>query len=423
MKSIYSFLTARGFIDQTAGEDIEKFLHLPRKLYYGIDPTGPSIHLGNFIGLIALSFFQQYGHTPVILIGGATGLIGDPSGKDKERPLLAVEEVEENVRAIRKILERFLDFDHPTAKPIFVNNYDWYSQLNTIEFLRDVGKHYRIGTMLGKESVRTRVNSSEGMSFTEFTYQILQGYDFYHLHKNLGVSLQIGGSDQYGNITSGIELVRKIDQKSVYGLTYPLLTRSDGKKFGKSEKGALWLSEELTSPFELYQYLVRVPDADLLKMFRMLTLLSNQEIDLIEKSLSSPDYEENSAQKKLAATVTELVHGEKGLKKALDATKALMPGKVSFDEQNLALAQENMPHIDLPLSDIVGTSYADLMIKSGVLPSKGEVRRLIQNNGAYLNGEKVVDAHLILTEHHLLKGNFLVVSAGKKNSLLIRAVN
>lgn len=418
---IITFLTARDFVDQKTHENLGEILQKPCLVYLGIDPTATSLHLGNLVGIIALIHFQKKGHRPVVLIGGATGLIGDPSGKDKERPLQTPEIIEQNAKALEKQLSRFFLHDAAT-RPLFVNNFDWFSKMNAIEFLRDIGKQFRIGQMMGKESVRARLQSEEGMSFTEFSYQLLQGYDFYHLFKHHHVTVQIGGSDQYGNITAGIEYVRRVEGKSTYGMTFPLLTRSDGKKFGKSEKGAIWLDAALCSPYEFYQYLYRTPDADVIKMMKMLTLMDLQDIEAIEREMSSPRYNANYAQARLAEEVTKVVHGEAGLIEAQKASATLSPGKMEFNEENLVEIARSVPSVSYHKKDVLGASYADIAVKGGLIASKSEVRRLIQNNGAYLNGEKVSDPNLTITADHLLKGNVFLISCGKKKSLLVQLI-
>jgi len=418
--NIIKFLQDRDFIDQKTHEDLDEILKDPISVYLGVDPTATALHLGHLVGIIALMHFQKKGHRPVLLVGGATGLIGDPSGKDKERPLLTEASVQQNVESIKKLLERFLDFDHPTAAPLFVNNFDWFSKMNAIEFLRDIGKQFRIGQMMGKESVRARLQSDEGMSFTEFSYQLLQGYDFYHLFKNHNVVLEIGGSDQFGNITAGIEYIRKVTGSSAYGMTFPLLTRNDGKKFGKSEKGAIWLHEDLCSPYEFYQYLYRVSDQDVIRMMKMLTLMDINEINKIEKEMALESYIPNSAQKRFAEEVTRLVHKEEGLKEALKASKTVTPGKMEFNEDNLLEVAKMIPNVGLKKNEVVGATYTEIVIRGGLLTSKSEVKRLVQNNGAYLNGKKISDPNLSISSEHLLKGGFLIVSSGKKKSLLIQ---
>ena len=269
--TVFDWFAERGFIESVTSDALRDVLREPITFYFGVDPTAPSPHLGNWMGIIAAMQLENMGHRPVILVGGATGLIGDPSGKDKERPLLTREEVKENVQSLSAVFRRYL------KNPIIVDNYDWFSKMDVISYLRDVGKEFRMGPMLARETVKNRIGSDEGMSYTEFSYALLQGYDFCYLAKHHGVQLQLGGSDQYGNIVSGIECTRRLIKKTVYGLTWPLLVRSDGKKFGKSEKGAIWLKRDLCSPFDLYQYLIRVPDADVGTLFRKLTLLDMEE--------------------------------------------------------------------------------------------------------------------------------------------------
>ena len=419
MSNVLDFLEKRGFVDQVTHQELKEALNNPVCLYHGIDPTADCLHIGNLVGLVQLMHFARHGHRPVILVGGATGLIGDPSGKDEERPLLTLEIVQSNVKKIKAIIERFLPSDDPNVAPIFVNNFDWYEKMNVIEYLRVVGKQFRVGPMMGKESVRKRLNSDEGMSYTEFSYQLLQGYDFYHLFKKHNVVLQIGGSDQYGNITAGTEVVRRMGEGPVFGFTYPLLTRSDGKKFGKSESGAIWIDRDRLSPYEFYQYLVRTPDADVPLFMRALTLMDVEEINQIEQSMSSSSYEVNSAQKRFAEEVTRLVHGEKGLQEALVTTAAVTPGKLSFDEENLGQVKDSMPNIELARGEVLGQSYIDVAVASGLLKSKGEARRLLQNGGAYINGEKVFSADTSIEISHVLKDELVVLSAGKKKSLLI----
>ncbi len=422
MANVIEFLESRKLIEQMTHPELRDAVKAPIAFYYGIDPTADSLHIGNLVGLIQAMHFARFGHRPVVLLGGATGAIGDPSGKDKERPLLTMEQIKANVKNIRSIIERFLPSDDPRTAPIFVDNADWYAKMNVIEFLRDVGKQFRVGTMMGKESVRARLNSDEGMSYTEFSYQLLQGYDFVYLLRKHNVVLQIGGSDQYGNITAGTELVRRMEGRPVFGLTYPLLTRSDGKKFGKSEKGAIWIDEAHLSVFEFYQYLIRTPDADVIKFMRALTLMETEEIEVIEKEMVSSSYHPQSAQKRFAEEVTRLVHGEKGVENALKTTAAVTPGKLEFNEDSLNEVAKNMPNIELKMADVIGHSFVEVSVKSGLISSKSEARRLIQNGGAYLNGNKVDDENFVLEKSYLLKNEYLILSAGKKKSLLIRTV-
>ena len=307
MRNVIELLEERGFIEALTNEDLRKQVENPLKVYCGFDPSGDSLHLGNMVAMMGLAWFQRCGHTPVALVGGATGMIGDPSGKSVERQLLDELTIQKNLIGIQANLEHLLDARAEGCKPIFVNNYDWFKEFSLIDFLRDVGKHFRMSVMLSKDSVRSRMESEEGMSFTEFCYQMLQGYDFYHLNKEHAVSVQMGGSDQWGNIIAGIDLIRKKGGKSAYGLTFPLLTRSDGQKFGKSEKGAIWLSPEKLSPYEFYQYIVRVSDEDVIKLMRLLTFMEMSEIHSYASKMKELDYVPNTAQKKLASEITRIV--------------------------------------------------------------------------------------------------------------------
>jgi tyrosyl-tRNA synthetase len=418
--NIVDFLRSRGFIDNLTSEELVKHVDHPIKAYIGFDPTSDSLHLGNLVGIVLLGWFQRFGHVPVVILGGATGKIGDPSGKSLERPLLDQATLSKNVAGIRKNFECVLDFSHQTAAPLMLNNDDWLGKLPMIDFLRDVGKHFRVGTMLGKDSVRSRIDSDEGMSYTEFSYMLLQAYDFYHLLSEEGVSLQMGGSDQWGNITAGIELIRKISGTASFGLTFPLITRSDGKKFGKSEQGAIWLSSEKLSPYQFYQYLVRMPDPDVIKLMRLLTFMEMEEIAAYEKSMSEPTYVPNTVQKRLASEITRMIHGEEGLQAALKVTEAASPGaKAMLDPETLATIAADMPHCSLSSEEVVNQKFVDVAVKIGLLSSKGEATRLIQNGGAYLNENKVEDVQLKLESTHLIGGKFLLFAAGKKKKILV----
>jgi len=349
-------------------------------------------------------------------------MIGDPSGKSSERQLLDEETIQKNTDGIRKNIEKLLCFEGENGA-IILNNYDWFKEFSFVSFLRDVGKYFRVGSMLAKESVKARLSSEEGMSFTEFSYQLLQGYDFLHLFQTDSVLLQIGGSDQWGNITAGTELIRKVTGKTAYGLTFPLLTRSDGQKFGKSEKGAIWLSPERLPAYDFYQYLVRVADADVINLMRLLTCMEMNEILQYAESLKTGTHEPNAAQKRLAEEVTRMLHGEEGLKKALQLTLDAAPGsKTVLNAQTLETLVNEMPSKSLPLEDLMHVALIDIIASIGLLPSKGEARRFLRNGGIYLNNEKVEDENLLLTPDNLIDGKFLLLAAGKKNKIVIKAV-
>lgn len=421
MAHILDVLQARGLIDGiTAETELRAKLTNPTAIYCGFDPTADSLHLGNFVPIMVLAWFQKLGHRPIALIGGATGMIGDPSGKSTERVLLDAASIERNCLGIRANLETILDFAHPQNPARMVNNFDWFKHFTFIDFLRDVAKHARMGPMLTKDSVKTRLHSEEGMSFTEFSYQLLQGYDFVHLFREAGVEVQIGGSDQWGNIVMGTELIGKMCGGKGYGVTFPLLTRSDGQKFGKSESGAIWLSPEKLSPYSFYQYLIRVSDADVIRLMRMITFVDLEEINAYEERMKQPDYVPNTAQKRLAEEVTRIVHGEKGLEVALRATEGMAPGaSTELNASRLEALSSDIPTHFVPLERVVGAKFIDLLVELTLLPSKAEGRRFVQNKGLYLNNVCVQDANQVLTSEDVIEGRVLLASVGKKNKYLI----
>lgn len=413
-------LLDRGFIDAMTSEELEKMAEKPLKVYCGFDPTADSLHLGNLVGIMGLAWFQRAGHTPVAVVGGATGMIGDPSGRSSERVMLTEETIQHNLRGIQGNLEQVLSFDLPN-RPIILNNYDWYKGVSFLSFLRDVGKFFRVGVMLAKDSVKSRLNNEEGMSFTEFSYQVLQGFDFLHLFDHQGVTVQIGGSDQWGNITAGIDLIRKVRGKPSYGITFPLITRSDGQKFGKSEDGAVWLSPEKLSPFEFFQYLIRVTDADVIKLLKMLTFLDLDVIEEIEKSMTAPGYVQHSAQKRLAEEVTLIVHGKDGLATALKVTAVAAPGSETvLDVESLELISKDMPSKEIPLNELLGIKLIDLLVLTGMQKSKGDARKLIKNGGVYLNNRPISDENATVEQDCLIGEKLLLLAIGKKNKTLVR---
>lgn len=421
MSNVIDVLKERGFIDAMTSEELREMAEKPFKVYCGFDPTSDSLHVGNLVPIIGLAWFQRYGHTPVAIVGGATGMIGDPSGKSTERQLLDEESLAANLIGISKNLQTILDFSRDKNPAILLNNLDWFKKFSFINFLRDIGKYFRVGPMLAKESVKLRMASEEGMSFTEFSYQVLQGYDFLHLFDHYGVSVQIGGNDQWGNITAGTELIRKVRGKSSFGITFPLLTRSDGQKFGKSEKGAVWLSAEKLSPYEFYQYFIRMADADVPKMMRLLTFMEMEEIREYESIMARPGYIANTVQKRLAEEVTKIVHGEEGLKTALRVTKGAAPGADTvLNAEILESIAESMPSHMLQINEVVGQKVVDIMVKIGIQTSKGDARKLIRNGGVYLNNQKLDDENESIIQSHLIEGKFLLMAIGKKNKVLIR---
>ncbi|KAL2941671.1 Tyrosine--tRNA ligase chloroplastic/mitochondrial [Bienertia sinuspersici] len=425
-RNVIDILEQRGLIESITSENLRSACSLkgnqsPMKVYCGFDPTAESLHLGNLIGIIVLSWFQRCGHKPVAVLGGATGRVGDPSGKSTERPELDDVTLEKNIDGIKsilnKILSRFGDDNF-----MILNNYDWWKDVSFLDFLKNVGKFARVGAMMSKESVKKRLESEQGMSFTEFSYQLLQGYDFLHLYKNEGISVQIGGSDQWGNITAGTELIRKIlAAEGAYGLTFPLLLKSDGTKFGKSEEGAVWLSPALLSPYKFYQYFFTVPDSDVVRFLKILTFLDIEHIEEIEREMKKPGYVPNSAQRRLAEELTRFVHGEAGLKEAIKATEALRPGaETKLDWKTIEEIAKDVPSCSLAYDDILNLSIVDLSVLSGLLDSKSAVRRMLKQGGLYLNNSRVDSESKSIVADDIVDGKVLLLSAGKKNKMVVR---
>lgn len=421
MKNVIDTLVERGFIETVSSPELAALTQKHMTVYCGFDPTSDSLHLGNLVPIMGLAWFQRFGHTPVALMGGATGMIGDPSGKASERQLLDESTIQDNIRGIQKNLASFLDFNAERNPAKIVNNADWFKAYTYVDFLRDIGKYFRIGPMLAKDSVKSRFNSEEGMSYTEFSYQILQGYDFLYLHDHLGVNIQLGGSDQWGNITAGIELIRKTRGEAAYGVTFPLLTRSDGQKFGKSEKGAIWLTAEKLSPYEFYQYLVRVSDSDVIKLMKMLTFMELNDIYHYEKAMKEPNYIANTAQKRLAQEVTEIVHGKQGVEIALKVTEAAAPGSATvLNAETLESLGKDLESRTVSLEDVTGVDLISFLAKTGLLPSKSEAKRRIQGGGVYVNNEKISDENFILSADQLIDHRLMLIALGKKNKYLIK---
>lgn len=420
-ENVIDVLRERGFIDAITSEELRNVVNQPIKVYCGFDPTSDSLHLGSLVPLMGLAWFQRFGHTPVAIVGGATGVIGDPSGKSNERQLLDADAVAHNIVGIRRNIETILNYSKGNNPSIILNNLDWFKNFSFIDFLRDVGKYFRVGQMLSKDSVKLRMQSEEGISFTEFSYQLLQGYDFLYLYDNHGVTVELGGSDQWGNIIAGTDLVRKARGKATFGLTFPLLVKSDGQKFGKSEKGAVWLSSEKFSPYEFYQYIIRVTDVDVIKLMRLVTFMDMDEIREYETMMGCPDYIPNTAQKRLAEEVTRIVHGQEGLQIALKVTMGAAPGATTvLDASILESIAHDMASHSLTKEEVIGQKILDLIVKVGLQSSKSEGRRLIRNGGIYLNNEKVTDENAIIVQEDLIDGYLLLLSAGKKNKVLVR---
>lgn len=412
-------LKARGLVESLTDPDIEKALDAPVTVYCGFDPSARSLQAGNLVSMVVLKRFQQAGHKVIALVGGATGLIGDPSGKSAERNMLTVEQVAENKAGIRENLSRVLDFDGPNAA-IMVDNYDWYKGTSAIEFLRDIAINFRVPQMLAKESVKKRLEASEGaLTFTEFSYQILQGNDFLHLYDTYGCTLEIGGADQWGNITAGTDLVRKMRGKTAYGLTFPLLLDSTGRKFGKSEGNALFLDAGLTSVYDWYQYFLRAADADVIRYLKVFSMRPLEEIDALEAEMKAHP-EARIPQKALAEELTRLVHGEAGLKTALGATQTLFGGDVAGKSAaELEEIFKDVKSASLPREEIVGKCVYAVAAAAGMFKSNGEARRMAAQGGLSLNGGKVDDKRLF-AENDLVDGRIAVLRQGKKNNFLLK---
>ncbi|XP_042478472.1 tyrosine--tRNA ligase, chloroplastic/mitochondrial-like [Macadamia integrifolia] len=441
-RNVVDILEERGLLESITSENLRSACSKPKvsplKIYCGFDPTAESLHLGNLLGIIVLSWFQRCGHKAVTLIGGATGRIGDPSGKSLERPELDIETLENNTVGIMNTItgilgrktsistignEKIQTTDMGLCDSfVILNNFDWWKDISLLDFLRNVGRFARVGTMMGKESVKKRLESEEGMSYTEFTYQLLQGYDFLYLFKNEGVNVQIGGSDQWGNITAGTELIRKILQvEGAYGLTFPLLLKSDGTKFGKSEDGAIWLSPSMLSPYKFYQYFFSVPDVDVVRFLKILTFLSMEEIRELEEQMKKSGYVPNSAQRRLAEEVTRFVHGEEGLLEALKATEALRPGaETKMDWKTIEEIVGDVPSCSLAYDQVLNASLVDLSVSTGLFESKSAARRLLKQGGLYLNNNRVDDEGKKIEAVDIVDGKVLLLSAGKKNKMIIR---
>lgn len=421
-------LTWRGMIHSIMPGTEEQLNKEMTTAYLGIDPTADSLHIGHLCGVMMLRHFQRCGHKPLALIGGATGMIGDPSGKSAERNLLDEATLRHNQEAIKNQLSRFLDFDSDAPnRAELVNNYDWMKVFSFLDFAREIGKHITVNYMMAKDSVQKRLNGEarDGLSFTEFTYQLLQGYDFMHLYESKGCRLQLGGSDQWGNITTGTELIRRKLSGEAYALTCPLITKADGGKFGKTESGNIWLDARYTSPYKFYQFWLNVGDADAEKYLKIFTFLSKEEIEaLAEEHAKDPGM--RPLQKKLAEEVTVMVHGREAYEAAVAASKILFSNSAveelhSLDEQTLLDVFEGVPRFEVSRTRIEeGIPVLDFLAgDTAVFPSKGEARKMIQGNGVSINKEKVTDPATTIGTDHLLGGKYILAQKGKKNYYLI----
>ncbi|MGM0462148.1 MAG: tyrosine--tRNA ligase [Fibrobacterota bacterium] len=416
----------RGMLNEMTPGTEEKLSSQSVAGYCGFDPSAPSLQVGNLAAIMLLVHFQRAGHTPIVLVGGATGIVGDPSGKSKERNLLTVDEVNYNLEQFKKQLRKFLDFETPENPAEIVNNHDWFGSMGYLDFLRDVGKHLTINYMMSKDSVQNRLET--GLSYTEFSYQLLQGYDFYHLKKNKNCVVQFGGSDQWGNITSGTELIRRMNAGEAYAVTAPLVTRADGTKFGKSAEGQkLWLDPTMTSPYEFYQFWMNVEDDMAEKYLKVFTLLSREEIQHIAREHEKAPHT-RPMQTKLAEEVTRMVHSDAALATAQAATKILFGNNtkkelLSLSEDQFLSIFTGVPQGSVLRSDLKqGISLMDLLPRCpDLFPSRGAARRDIAGNAVSVNKEKVHDAHLLFTTEDLVNDKYLLIQRGKKKYFILEA--
>lgn len=408
-------------------EQLEKEL---TSAYLGIDPTADSLHIGHLVGVMMLRHFQRSGHRPIALIGGATGMIGDPSMKSQERKLIDEVTLRHNQECIKKQLAKFLDFDSdaPNAA-VLVNNYDWMKDFGFLQFIRDIGKHITVNYMMAKDSVKKRLaaNADHGMSFTEFSYQLLQGYDYLHLYREYGCRLQLGGSDQWGNITTGTELIRRVEGGEAFALTCPLITKADGGKFGKTESGNVWLDPKRTSPYKFYQFWLNVSDADAEKYIKIFTSLTQEEINgLVEEQAADPGM--RPLQKRLAKEITTMVHSAEDYEMAVEASQILFSNKAQdilhkIDEDTLLSVFEGVPQFEVS-KDLIEAGIPAIELLAGatqVFASKGEMRKLTQGGGVSINKEKLADANAVISADALLNGKYILAQRGKKNYYLIIA--
>ena len=401
----------RGLVHQLTDPKLDaRLAEKPHTVYCGFDPTADSLHVGSLIPILALARAQKHGHRPIAVIGGATGMIGDPSGKSAERNLLDEAQLDANIAGIRKQLGRFIDFGDGRA--LLLNNYDWMKGFTYLQFLREVGKHFSVNMMLAKDSVSSRIEKEQGISYTEFSYMLLQGYDFLHLHRAHDCTVQVGGSDQWGNITAGIELVRRVDGKEAFGLTMPLVTTSNGQKFGKTEQGNIWLDAARTTPYALYQFFLNTDDRDVGKFLRFYTELDEAKIVELDETVRSAP-EKREAQRVLAIEVCTLVHGAGEAQKAGETTRAL------FDRKGGALiAPPDAPSTNLSTSEL-GLSLVDLLVRTQLCASKGAARRDIDGGGIYVNDERMADPALAITVDNV-KGGLVLLRKGKKTYHVVR---
>ena len=426
MKNLIEELTWRGMIQDIMPGTNEQLNKEMTTGYIGFDTTADSLHIGNLVPIILLIHLQKCGHKPIALVGGATGMVGDPSGKSEERNLLSEDILNHNVSKVKLQLEKFLNFDPSLPNSAeMVNNYDWFKQISFLDFIRDTGKHITVNYMMSKDSVRKRLESDNGMSFTEFTYQLVQGYDYYWLNKNKGCKLQMGGSDQWGNIVTGTELIRRKSSAEAFAFTCPLITKADGGKFGKSEKGNVWLDTTKTSPYQFYQFWLNAADADAIKYIKIFTFLPKEEIDSLIEQHTGNEHQ-RILQKRLAEEVTCFVHSRLEYEFAVKASEILFNNDTAeilqqLNEEQLLQVMEGIPTVTYSLSDLQkGVDIVSFLADTNIFTSKGEARKMVQGGGININKIKVESIELIINESFLLNAKYLLVQKGKKNYTLVK---
>ncbi|MCD4752673.1 MAG: tyrosine--tRNA ligase [Anaerolineaceae bacterium] len=425
MNNVLEELKWRGLIKETT-EGVERALENKKvTLYNGFDPTGDSLHIGHLVPLMALARFQRYGHTPIALAGGGTAMIGDPTGRSAERTLLSIDEIEGNVANIKKQLAHLLDFEVKSNTALLLNNIDWLEKMSAFDLLRDIGKHFTINYMMAKDSVKSRITRDQGISYTEFSYMLLQSYDYMHLNEKFGCTLQTGGSDQWGNITAGVELIRRAKQKHVNGIAYPLITRSDGSKFGKTASGnSVWLDSKRTSPYRFYQFLLNTDDRDVINYLKYFTWLEKDEIEQLAFDLESAP-EMRTPQKMLAKEMTKMIHGATDLAKAEQASKVLFGGDLEgLMAGDIADIFSEVPRTSTKNEEFTGEGKGilDLLCETGLTSSKGEARRLLKNGGISLNNQKVTDEKRKILIDNFIEGEYLIIRKGKKTYHLMQII-
>lgn len=420
--NLYDEFQWRGMIHEATPELKQVLAEAKLTAYIGFDPSASSLHVGSLLPVMGLARLQRFGHTPIAIAGGGTGLIGDPSGKTKERQLLTYEQAEENLKGIKEQLSRFLDFDAGANPARIINNADWLVPISMMEFLRDVGKYFTVNNLLAKEAVKRRLETEDGISFTEFSYPLLQAYDYLVLYDRHRCTLQMGGSDQWGNIVAGIDLIRRLRSAKAHGLVFPLVTTSSGVKFGKTEAGAVWLDPELTSPYRFFQFWLNTDDRDVITYLKFFTWLSKEEIDELEESVRT-EPEKRTAQKELARQVTAMVHGETTLARALRASEVLFGKEISgLSVQEILDIFADVPSTELERSKLDGFSLGDALVVAGLAPSKGEAKRLVQGGGVCVNNRRADDVRKTISASEFIGGQVLVLRKGARHYHLIKVV-